>query len=145
MHKNHTCIVFYVVLGKMNIYVFTFRVQILSIYCKIRQFSLTKISSYCMIHTGSILVSKHMCTIVVLKFYIQNSKCFTVFDVLTMYPFSHSLCTIYACTKWREPGPSTTGMSWSGCTTVTRRRSHWGGTWRPTLSRHSKWREEPLL
>lgn len=36
MHKNHTCIVFYVV-GKMYIYVFTFRVQILSIYCKIRQ------------------------------------------------------------------------------------------------------------
>lgn len=29
-----------------------------------------------MIHTSSILVSKHMCTIVVLKFYIQNSKCF---------------------------------------------------------------------
>lgn len=75
MHKNHTCIVFYVV-GKMYIYVFTFRVQILSIYCKIRQFSWTKVSSYCMIHTGSILVSKHMCTIVVLKFYIQNSKCF---------------------------------------------------------------------
>lgn len=67
MHKNHTCFVFYVV-GKMYIYVFTFRVQILSIYCKIRQFSLTKVSSNCMIHTGSILVSKHVynCSIKIL-------------------------------------------------------------------------------